>query len=506
MNGNELRARARRHLGPHFTRKPAWDSDFPIFVRGEGSYLIDTEGDRYLDGLAGLFCVNMGHGRSDIAKAAADQVGTLAYASNWGMAHPPAIEAASLIAELAPGDLGTTFFVNSGSEAVETAVKFARQYHRSQGQPERTKIISREMAYHGTTLGALSVTQLPKIKEPFGPLLPGVRSVPNTLGYLGDCGPARELPCVQAIEDVIAEEGPETIAALFAEPVQNGRGALVPPDGYWQELRAICDKYGILLVSDEVICSFGRLGHWFGHGLTGVVPDMITFAKGSTSGYAPLGGMIAREQLVQDLFGSSKGGVFTHGATWGGHPVSTAVATANITAMRDENVLGNVADRAPKVAAALDSLQKVAPLRERRSGNRVLLRHRVDGRPQQRPRAHRAGIADRPARGAPRVVQAHQGDPARGRPRGHHDHGVATAGGRRRRARRALARYRRHADRRREGRAALTVHCTACTALSRDITSMSLLLHPRDRSFSGAESPCRMGPSAMASPRRSASL
>ena len=132
----------------------------------------------------------------------------------------------------------------------------------------------------------------------------------------------------------------------------------MPPEGYWQELRGICDKYGILLVSDEVICSFGRLGHWFGHGLTGVVPDMITFAKGSTSGYAPLGGMIAREQLVQDLFGSSKGGVFTHGATWGGHPVSTAVATANITAMRDENVLGNVADRAPKVAAALDSLQK----------------------------------------------------------------------------------------------------------------------------------------------------
>jgi adenosylmethionine-8-amino-7-oxononanoate aminotransferase len=358
VNGSELRARARRHLGPHFTRKAAWDSDFPVFVRGEGSYLIDTEGERYLDGLAGLFCVNMGHGRTDIAAAATKQIGTLAYASNWGMAHPPAIEAASLIAELAPGDLGTTFFVNSGSEAVETAVKFARQYHRSQGEPQRTKIISREMAYHGTTLGALSVTQLPKIKEPFGPLLPGVRSVPNTLGYLGDCGPANQLPCVQAIEQVIAEEGPETIAALFAEPVQNGRGALVPPVGYWQELRKICDRYGILLVSDEVICSFGRLGHWFGHGLTGVVPDMITFAKGSTSGYAPLGGMIAREQLVQDLFGSSKGGVFTHGATWGGHPVSTAVAVANIRAMRDEEVLENVSGRALKVRAALDSLQQ----------------------------------------------------------------------------------------------------------------------------------------------------
>ena len=357
MHDTELRAKARRHLGPHFTRKDTWESEFPVFVRGEGSYLYDTTGQRHLDGLAGLFCVNMGHGRADIAKAAADQVGTLAYASNWGSAHVPAIEAATLIAELAPGDLETTFFVNSGSEAVETALKFARQYHRSQGAPERTKIISREMAYHGTTMGALSITQLPKIKDPFGPLLPGIRSVPNTLGFVGDCGPATELDCITEVEAVILEEGPETIAAVFAEPVQNGRGALVAPDGYWPALRALCDKYGILLVSDEVICSFGRLGHWFGHGVTGVVPDMITFAKGSTSGYAPLGGMIVREQLVTELYDSPKGGTFTHGATWGGHPVSTAVAVANISAMRDEKVLENVATHGPKLRDALNSLK-----------------------------------------------------------------------------------------------------------------------------------------------------
>jgi len=357
VQDTELRARARRHLGPHFTRKDAWASEFPVFVRGEGSYLYDTTGQRHLDGLAGLFCVNMGHGRADIAKAAAEQIGTLAYASNWGSAHVPAIEAATLIAELAPGDLETTFFVNSGSEAVETALKFARQYHRSQGAPERTKIISREMAYHGTTMGALSITQLPKIKDPFGPLLPGIRSVPNTLGFVGDCGPATELDCITEVEAVILEEGPETIAAVFAEPVQNGRGALVAPDGYWPALRALCDKYGILLVSDEVICSFGRLGHWFGHGVTGVVPDMITFAKGSTSGYAPLGGMIVREQLVTELYDSPKGGTFTHGATWGGHPVSTAVAVANISAMRDEKVLENVATHGPKLRDALNSLK-----------------------------------------------------------------------------------------------------------------------------------------------------
>jgi adenosylmethionine-8-amino-7-oxononanoate aminotransferase len=354
---SQLRAKARRHLGPHFTRKDAWAADFPVFVRGEGSYLIDTEGRRYLDGLAGLFCVNMGHGRADIARAAAEQVSTLGYASNWGSAHTPAIEAAELIAELAPGDLGTTFFVNSGSEAVETALKFARQYHRSQGAPERTKIISREMAYHGTTMGALAVTGLPKIKEPFGPLMPGVRHVPNTLGLTGDCGPADELDCVKAIEAVILEEGPETIAAVFAEPVQNGRGALVPPEGYWQALRALCDTYGILLVSDEVICSFGRLGHFFGHGLTGVVPDLITFAKGSTSGYAPLGGVIVRERLVTELYDSPLGGTFTHGATWGGHPVATAVAVANIGAMRDEQVPEHVLSEGPKLFGALQSLK-----------------------------------------------------------------------------------------------------------------------------------------------------
>ncbi|OZM71618.1 aspartate aminotransferase family protein [Amycolatopsis antarctica] len=357
MNITELRANARRHLGPHFTRKDAWARDFPVFVRGEGCYLIDTEGRRHLDGLSGLFCVNMGHGRTDVARAAAEQIGNLGYASNWGSAHVPAIEAATLIAELAPGDLGTTYFVNSGSEAVEAALKFARQYHRSQGAPQRTKIISREMAYHGTTMGALSVTALPKIKDPFGPLLPGMRHVPNTLGHVGDRGPADELDCVTAIEAAIFDEGPETIAAVFAEPVQNGRGALVPPDGYWPALRALCDKYGILLVSDEVICSFGRLGHWFGHGLTGVVPDMITFAKGSTSGYAPLGGLIVRERLVTELNDSPLGGTFSHGATWGGHPVSTAVAVANISAMRDENVLGNVRARGPELHAALRSLQ-----------------------------------------------------------------------------------------------------------------------------------------------------
>ncbi|MQA11527.1 MAG: aspartate aminotransferase family protein [Pseudonocardiaceae bacterium] len=358
MDTAALRANARRHLGPHFTRKEAWWSDdLPVFVRGEGCHLYDSDNRRFLDGLSGLFCVNIGHGRSDIVAAAGKQMEQLPYASNWGSAHPPAIEAATLIAELAPEGLGTTFFVNSGSEAVETALKFARQYHRSQGQPGRTKFISREFAYHGTTLGALSVTAVPKIREPFQPLLPGVRQVPNTIGYTGDCGPADQLDCVRAIEQAIIEEGPDTVAAVFAEPVQNGRGALVPPDGYWSQLREICDRYGVLLVADEVICSFGRLGRWFGSELVGADPDLITFAKGSTSGYSPLGGVLVRDSLVATLFDSPLGGSFTHGATWGGHPVSTAVAVANITAMRDEKALDNVARMGPVLH---DGLRRLA--------------------------------------------------------------------------------------------------------------------------------------------------
>ncbi len=352
------RSAAQQHLFPHFTANRVWQSEtLPVIERGEGCYLFDENGERFLDGLAGLFCVNVGHGRADIPKAAYEQMSTLAYWTNWGAAHPAAVEAASRIAALAPGDLERVFFVNSGSEAVESAVKFARQYHRSQGQPERTKIIARDMAYHGTTLGALAVTGIPGYKEPFGPLMPGVHHVPNTLGEsIPEGGSAADLPSIQAIREVIEREGGETIAALFAEPVQNSRGALVPPQGYWQELRRICDEHGILLVADEVICGFGRLGEWFGSHLFDVVPDLITFAKGSTSGYAPLGGVIIREPLAQGLMGSPEAGMFTHGATWGGHPVSTAVAVANLKVLEEQDVLGNVRSLEPYLQNGLGSI------------------------------------------------------------------------------------------------------------------------------------------------------
>lgn len=316
----------------------------PVITRGEGCFVYDEEGNRFLDGLAGLFCVNMGHGRQDIVDAAVRQMGNLSYWTNWSAAHPAAAEAAALIAGLAPEGMDRVFFVNSGSEAVESAIKLARQFHVSQGEPERTKIIARDMAYHGTTLGALAVTGIPKYKAAFGPLMPGVRHFPNTLGeVVPDGQSAADLPSLRALVDIIEEEGPGSVAAVFVEPVQNSRGALVPPDGYWAELRRICDRFGILLVADEVICAFGRLGHWFGSVAYGATPDLITFAKGSTSGYAPLGGVIVRESIASEVLSSPLAGSFTHGSTWGGHPVATAVAVANISAMGDEDVLGNVA-------------------------------------------------------------------------------------------------------------------------------------------------------------------
>lgn len=363
MTRSDVRTKAQRHLFPHFTRGASWqDPQLPVITRGEGCYLYDDQGQRFLDGLAGLFCVNIGHGRTDIPAAASKQMEKLPYWTNWSATHPASAEAAATIAELAPADLDVVFFVNSGSEAVESAIKFARQYHRSQGEPQRTKIIARDMAYHGTTLGALAVTGIPKYKEPFGPLMPDVRHVPHTLDPSVPAGTsAADLPCVQAIVDTIEAEGPETVAALFAEPVQNSRGALVPPEGYWQQLREICDRYGILLVADEVICAYGRLGEWFGSAKYGVVPDLITFAKGSTSGYAPLGGVLLREPLAQGLMESPQAGAFTHGATWGGHPVSTAVASANLAALRDEDIPGNVRRLEPYFQAGLDRLRDAHP-------------------------------------------------------------------------------------------------------------------------------------------------
>ena len=364
-----LDQQARRHMWGHFTRMSAVQRDgLPMIVRGEGAYVWDDKGNRYLDALSGLFTVNIGHGRNELAEAAAAQSRTLSYFPLWNFATEPAVRLASRLADLAPGDLNRVFFTSGGGEAVESAWKLAVQYFAATGQPTRRKVISRDFAYHGTTLGALSITGIPALREPFEPLLPTALKVRNTNRYrCTSCSQAAActLDCADDIERLILAEGPETVAMVIMEPVQNTGGALTPPEGYWRRVREICDRHGVLLVSDEVICAFGRLGHMFGCDRYGYLPDMITFAKGVTSGYAPLGGVIVSDRVAAP-FVEEEGRMYMHGLTFGGHPVSCAVALANIDILENEDICGNVLRNEPlfdDVMAELATLPIVGDVR-----------------------------------------------------------------------------------------------------------------------------------------------
>ena len=349
---------ARRHLWGHFTDlNGVQRSGLPVIARGEGAYVFDDTGRRYLDGLSGLFVSNIGHGRSELAAAGATQASSLAYFPLWSFGHQPGIDLAAKLAELAPGDLNRVFFTTGGGEAVESAWKIAIQYFTLIGQPERRKVVSRRYAYHGTTIGALSITGIPGIREPFEPLLPWAVKAANTNAYRCDmCTGSCSLACADDIEQVILREGPETVAMVILEPVQNTGGTLVPPAGYWARVREICDRYGILLVSDEVICAFGRLGTWFGCERFDYQPDMITFAKAVTSGYAPLGGVIVSDRLAAPFL-EQPGRTYLHGLTFGGHPVSCAVALENLRIMEEEDVLGNVRRNEPLFDEIMEGLR-----------------------------------------------------------------------------------------------------------------------------------------------------
>jgi adenosylmethionine-8-amino-7-oxononanoate aminotransferase len=354
-----LQEAARRHLWMHFTRMSSYaDHDVPVIVRGEGAYVYDSKGRRYLDGLAGLFVSMVGHGRTEIADAAARQAKELAYFPLWSYAHPRAIELAERLANLAPGDLNRVFFTTGGSEAVESAWKLARQYFRAIGQPGRYKVISRDIAYHGATMGALSITGLPAIKAAFEPLVPGSVRVPNTNFYRapehGDDHEAFGRWAADEIERAILREGPESVAAVYLEPVQNSGGCFPPPPGYFQRVREICDRHGVLLVSDEVICAFGRLGYYFGADRYGYQPDIITVAKGMTSGYAPIGAMIVSDRVIEPFLKDTA--TFLHGITFAGHPVSCAVALANLDVFEKEDLLGHVRANEGAFRATLSKL------------------------------------------------------------------------------------------------------------------------------------------------------
>src|SRR4249919_3572290 len=360
--GTGLQEMARRHLWMHFSRMGGYgpEKEIPIIVRGDGCYVYDEHGRRYLDGLAALFCVNIGHGRGDVAQAGADQAKELGFFTTWSYAHPRAIELAARVAELAPGDLNRVFFTSGGSEAVESAWKLARQYFRAIGQAQRHKVIAREIAYHGTTLGALAITGIPALRTPFEPLAPGASHVSNTNRRrhpLGDDEKAFMLALTDELEDRIVFEGPDTVAAVFLEPVQNAGGCLVPPDGYFQRVREICDRHGVLLVSDEVICAFGRLGTMFGCERYDYLPDIVTCAKGLTSGYSPLGAVLCRDFLAAPFLEHRAS--FAHGITFGGHPVSCAVALANLDVFAREELLEHVCAHEAGFRARLEDLRDV---------------------------------------------------------------------------------------------------------------------------------------------------
>jgi adenosylmethionine-8-amino-7-oxononanoate aminotransferase len=351
----ELQELAKRHLWMHFTRMGVYeDSEVPVIVRGDGCYVYDEHGKRYLDGLSALYCVNIGHGRAELGQAAARQAEELGFYTNWSYAHPRSIELAARIAELAPGDLNRVFFTSGGSEAVESAWKLAKAYHAAKGEPTRTKLISRKLAYHGTSMGALTATGVPALRTPFEPLTPGGHHVPNTNSYRWneDRDP---LWAAEEIEEAILFEGPKTVAAVILEPVQNSGGCFVPQDGYFQRVREICDRHGVLLISDEVICAWGRLGYWFGCERYDYEPDMVTMAKGLTSAYAPLGAVLASDRVAEPFLHGTE--TFTHGFTFGGHPMACAVALANIEVMEREDLCGHVRANEGRLREMLEGLR-----------------------------------------------------------------------------------------------------------------------------------------------------
>jgi adenosylmethionine-8-amino-7-oxononanoate aminotransferase len=355
---SDLQELARRHLWLHFSRMGSYSADheIPVIVRGDGCYVWDEHGNKLLDGLSALFCVNAGHGRTELGEAMARQVSELDFVTNWSYAHPRAIELATKIAALTPGDLNRVFFVNSGSEAVETALKVSRAYHRSRGNGQKIKVIAREIAYHGTTLGALSATGIPPLRAPFEPLAPGGVHAPNTNSYHWPEG-RDQLWAADQIEERILFEGPETVGAVILEPLQNAGGCIPPQEGYFQRVREICDRHDVLLISDEVICSWGRLGHYWGCQRYGYQPDIITTAKALAAAYVPMGATIVSDEVFEPF--SEGQAMFSHGSTFGGHPVAAAVGLANIEIFEREDLCGHVQAKEGEFRQALESLYDI---------------------------------------------------------------------------------------------------------------------------------------------------
>jgi putrescine aminotransferase len=333
-----------------------------IMERGEGIYLYDIQGKQYIDGLSSLWNVAVGHGRKELAEAAMEQMSLLAYSHSFNrFSHESAIRLAEKIASLTPGDLNVCHFTSGGSESNDAAFKLVRYYFKLKGEPQRYKIVARYRGYHGVTLGATSATGIPIFRDMGGPLADGFIQTGAPYCYrcqnCDSCEEAGDCCAIDTIMKSIEKEGPETIAAIIVEPIQGAGGVIVPPLGYMKKVRDLCDRYGIIMIADEVITGFGRTGKWFGMEHEEVVPDMITFAKAITSGYIPLGGVVINERMHRELAELSNL-ILPHGYTNSGHPAACAVALKNLEIIEEEGLVENAAHMGEILRKGLETLKQ----------------------------------------------------------------------------------------------------------------------------------------------------
>ncbi|WP_028955495.1 aspartate aminotransferase family protein [Sulfitobacter sp. 20_GPM-1509m] len=344
---------AAHHMHPFTTNNDLAAKGARIITRADGVYLTDSEGNHILDGMAGLWCVNIGYGRGELADVAARQMRELPFYNTFFMtSHAPVIALAAKIAELAPAHLNHVFFAGSGSEANDTNIRLVRTYWAQKGKPSKSIIISRKNAYHGSSVGSGSLGGMTPMHEQGGLPIPDIHHInqPNWWTEGGTSTPEEfGLQRAQELEQAILEMGEDRVAAFIAEPIQGAGGVIVPPSTYWPEIQRICDKYEILLIADEVICGFGRTGEWFGSTTVGIKPDIMTIAKGLSSGYQPIGGSIVSDEVAEVINACE----FNHGYTYSGHPVASAVALENLRIMEDENILDHVRNVAAPALAEM---------------------------------------------------------------------------------------------------------------------------------------------------------
>lgn len=333
----------KHHLHPFTDHRALMEKGTRVITNADGVYLWDSDGNKILDAMAGLWCINVGYGRKELADTAYEQLRELPYYNNFFQTtHPPAIELSKTLVDISPSQFNHVFFTNSGSEAIDTVVRMVRYYWALEGKPEKTVIISRENAYHGSTIAGSSLGGM-KLMHEQGGTLTDIEHIaqPYWFGNGGKLSPEEfGIKTAKDLEARIKKIGESRIAAFIGEPVQGAGGVIIPPETYWPEIQRICDKYGILLIADEVICGFGRLGEWFGSEYFSIHADLMPIAKGMSSGYLPIGGLMVGDRVANTLI--DKGGDFNHGFTYSGHPAACAVALENICILKKENIIDTV--------------------------------------------------------------------------------------------------------------------------------------------------------------------